>query len=338
MGRAAELIAPGHIIIREHVPVSPEPDEVRIAVRACGICGSDVQRFKGKPRQRYPIILGHEISGVIDAVGLGVSRFREGDPVVVAPLVPCHACSFCLQGDFGLCEQYTFIGSRRPGGFASTVVVPERNVLSLPDGTTFPAPALIEPLAVGAYALTRVATVAEDRVVVIGGGSIGLCAALMAKSAGVTQVSVLDVSTDRVVHAKSLGIDAYLLSPGADPPVVGSVVIEAAGGGAALRTALKAATAKGRIACVGTTQADLNLPGDAWDDLLRKQLTVAGVWNSYTAPFPGAAWTAAIKTLASRLPLVTQVITQQFPLERAQECIEWLLKSPGRYGKIVLSP
>jgi len=333
----AELVAPGRLVVSERVTATPEADQVRIAVQACGVCGSDVHRYRGKARQQYPIILGHEITGVVDAVGPEVARLRPGDAVVVAPLIPCDECRACRAGDYGLCQHYSFIGSRRPGGFASTVAVPERNSLRLPHGVDGFAPALVEPLAVGCYALARAGAAAGDTVVVVGGGTIGLCAALMAEAAG-AEVTVLDVVPDRVAHAARLGLRAHLVDAADTEPRLGSVVIEAAGSAAALHTALRVTRPNGRIACVGTPRGELTLSVDAWELVLRKQLHLIGVWNCYGAPFPGGAWAAAIQSLTADAERVSQLITHRFPLQHAQQCLEWMVANPGCYGKVILIP
>ena len=338
MEYAAELVSAGQFRVREVPRRTPAAGEVQVSVSACGICGSDIQRFRGKARQQYPIVLGHEVSGAVSAVGAGVQEVREGDAVAVIPLVPCFHCAFCLQGDYGLCQRYTFIGSRQAGGFASTVMVPARNLMRVPDAVELQNAVLIEPLAVGAHALECARLTRTDILAILGSGSIGLCTAMMARFRGVEQTCVWDVSADRVAHAEKLGIDARLVTAGEEQSPTADVVVEAAGSPAALRSALSLAKAKGRIACVGTMQGDLHIPADAWEELLRKQLTLVGVWNSYSAPFPGDAWSAALSALSNDPVRTGQLITHRFRLEEAQACFEWILDHPGRYGKIILYP
>jgi L-iditol 2-dehydrogenase len=338
MGYAAELVSSGKFQVREIPTTAPTPGEVQVSVSACGVCGSDIQRFRGKSRQRYPMVLGHEISGTVSAVGAGVSEVREGDPIAVIPLIPCFKCAYCLQGDFGLCTQYGFVGSRQAGGFASTVTVPARNLVRLPDAIDLRSGVLVEPLAVGSHALERVRPARTDSLAILGGGSIGLCAGAMARSWGVEQVSVWDVSADRIAHAEKLGLSVGLVVPGEQHHPVADLVIEAAGSPAALRSALDLARPNGRIACVGTMQGDVHLPVETWEKVLRKQLTLVGVWNSYSAPFPGRAWSGAVSALAKDPARMAQIVTHRFRLEEVQACFEWALEHPGQYGKIVLCP
>jgi L-iditol 2-dehydrogenase len=338
MEYAAELIAPGQFRVRDVSRRNPDAGEVKVAVSACGVCGSDMQRFRGTGRQRYPIVLGHEISGTVSAVGPGVQEIREGDAVAVIPLIPCFQCAWCRQGEYGLCAQYTFVGSRQAGGFASTVMVPAGNLVRVPDGVELQSGVLVEPLAVGSHALTCASLTRADTLAILGGGSIGLCAAMIARCRGVERICVWDVSADRTAHAETLGIDARLVVDGDDQSFAADVVVEAAGSPAALRSALHLAKAKGRIACVGTTQKDLHVPADEWEQLLRKQLTLVGVWNSYAAPFPGAAWSTALSALANDPVRTGQLITHRFRLNEIQTCFDWILDHPGQYGKIILCP
>jgi len=160
----------------------------------------------------------------------------------------------------------------------------------------------------------------------------------MAGSLGVEHVCVWDVSADRIAHAKTLGLGAGLVMPGERHHPIADVVVEAAGSPAALLSALDLARPNGRIACVGTMRGDIHLPVEAWEGVLRKQLTLVGVWNSYSAPFPGGAWSAAVSALAGDPARMGKIITHRFRLEDTQACFDWAIEHPGQYGKIVLCP
>jgi len=112
-------------------------DEVLIRVKYCGICGSDIPRAMSHGARKYPLILGHEFAGVVTKKGQNVDHIEIGDRVVVAPLIPCHKCEYCLSSDYGLCEDYTIIGTGSNGAFAEYVKAPKNHVLQLDDRIDF---------------------------------------------------------------------------------------------------------------------------------------------------------------------------------------------------------
>ena len=131
---AAVMYAPGDIRVEEASVASPGPDEVLLRVAACGVCGSDIPRMLRNGGYVMPIICGHEFSGYVEQLGEGVTGFELGDLVSVPPLIPCYHCDFCLRGEFGLCENYDYFGSRSNGAYAQYVVSPVGNLLKMPTG------------------------------------------------------------------------------------------------------------------------------------------------------------------------------------------------------------
>src|SRR5947209_1093911 len=192
----------------------PEPEtpagHVKIAVRAAGICGTDLHIYYDEFRSRPPVVLGHEISGEVVEVGEGVERIRVGERVTTETYFStCGSCRFCRTGRINLCPDRRSIGSAVNGGFTSYLVVPERNVHRLPDDVSFLGGALTEPLACvvhGALELPRL--VPGDVAVVAGPGAIGLLTLQAVKAAGATTI-VLGTDTDehRLRMARELGAD-----------------------------------------------------------------------------------------------------------------------------------
>ena len=131
----------------------PKAGEVLVKVKYSGICGSDVPRVNGDGAHFYPIILGHEFSGVVEEVGEGVTKVKKGQRVAGAPLVPCMKCEDCMKGDYALCKHYSFIGTRQPGSFAEYICVPEQNAVPFDDSVSFEQGALFEPAAVALHGL-----------------------------------------------------------------------------------------------------------------------------------------------------------------------------------------
>lgn len=130
--------------------------EVLVAVKAAGICGSDIPRIYQTGAHRHPLILGHEFSGVVEKIGAGVEPFWEGKRVGIFPLIPCGSCLPCSRQQYEMCRSYSYLGSRRDGGFAQYAAVPKGNLISLPDGVTYEEAAMLEPMAVAVHAMRRI--------------------------------------------------------------------------------------------------------------------------------------------------------------------------------------
>ncbi len=146
----------------------PGPGEVLLEVRAAGICGSDIPRIYKTGTYSFPTIPGHEFSGVVADVGAETDTSWKGSRAGVFPLIPCRMCAPCLKKQYEMCRNYSYLGSRRDGGFAEYVAVPAENLIRLPDNVSFEAAAMLEPMAVAVHAMRRVLPSASDTVAVCG--------------------------------------------------------------------------------------------------------------------------------------------------------------------------
>lgn len=133
-----------------------ESGQALVAVKAAGICGSDIPRIYRTGAHRHPLIPGHEFSGVVESVGKETDSAWLGKRVGVFPLIPCGACGPCIKGQYEMCRNYGYLGSRRDGGFAEYVAVPAENLIELPDNVSFEEAAMLEPMAVAVHAVRRV--------------------------------------------------------------------------------------------------------------------------------------------------------------------------------------
>ena len=196
----------------EDVP-APElgPDEVLVAVKACGICGSDVHGMDGSTgRRRPPIIMGHEASGTIAGTGAGVNEWREGDRVTFDSTIYCGQCEFCKRGEINLCDNRRVLGVscgdyRRHGAFAEFVVVPQRVLYRVPSELPFEHAAMVEPFAIALHAIRRAPPALNDVVVVLGAGMIGLALVQALSRAGCGKLISVDIAEDRLQMAKKFG-------------------------------------------------------------------------------------------------------------------------------------
>lgn len=186
----------------------PEPGEteVLIKVMSAGLCGTDAHIYLGEYYSSFPLVPGHEFSGVIAKVGKGVKRFREGQRVVADPNVFCEKCCFCKENRQNLCQDFKAIGVTTDGAFAEYVVAPEASVFPI-EKMSFREGVLIEPLACVIYGQMRARPRLGDSVLIFGAGPIGLLHLQLAKRNGAAFVAVVDIKEERLALAKKLGAD-----------------------------------------------------------------------------------------------------------------------------------
>ncbi|HZM01430.1 MAG TPA: alcohol dehydrogenase catalytic domain-containing protein, partial [Candidatus Saccharimonadales bacterium] len=187
------------------------PEDVLIAVKACGICGSDVHGMDGSTgRRRPPIVMGHEAAGVITQTGASVKNWGAGDRVTFDSTLYCGRCEYCRRGQVNLCDNRRVLGVscadyRQHGAFAEFVSVPQRILYRLPDAVSFEHAALVEPFTIALHAMGRASVTAADTVVVVGAGMIGLALVQALREAGCARLIVVDVAEARLAMAKEFG-------------------------------------------------------------------------------------------------------------------------------------
>ncbi|KYG89874.1 galactitol-1-phosphate 5-dehydrogenase [Metasolibacillus sp. FSL H7-0170] len=295
--------------------------QVLVKVAYVGVCGSDLARFFEGKVHNYPIVLGHEFSGVVEQVGDEVTAIKVGNRVAVAPLVPCGNCDNCEQGKFALCEHYSFIGSRQQGAMAEYVAVDERNILVLPEEVSTQEAALIEPLTVAIHGIERIQFNAGANVVVFGAGTIGIMTLLALKARGAGDVTVIDINDDKLKIAKELGASYVINSLKVDlinyftTHEKPKVVIETAGVPQTQVQSVEIVAKLGKIVYVGTAVKEVTFPPHVFEKILRGEVEITGSWMSYTAPFPGFEWKAALQYLRDGMIDVKPLINEIYRLE-----------------------
>jgi threonine dehydrogenase-like Zn-dependent dehydrogenase len=196
----------------------PGPEEVLVAVKACGICGSDVHGMDGSTgRRRPPIIMGHEAAGIIAGTGAAVRDWAAGDRVTFDSTIYCGHCDFCRRGEINLCDNRRVLGVsceayRQQGAFAEFVAVPQRILCRLPDGLSFEHAALVEPFSIALHAIRRAPVSLNDSVAVIGAGMIGLALVQALHLTGCGRLLAVDLADDRLALAKKMGA-THVINP-----------------------------------------------------------------------------------------------------------------------------
>jgi L-iditol 2-dehydrogenase len=334
------------VISYKEVP-TPEaiPGCLRIKVKAVSICGSDIKRYVDGHRQ-YNIILGHESSGIIDQVGLGVSESYLGKHAAIIPLIPCFECEECQRGFFSACHKYSFIGSRQDGCYAEYVIVPEKNVLIVPEQLSLEYVATIEPSSVARHMLALGNFQRGETAVVMGAGSIGLMLVQWLRILGAKRIIVADVLDENLKIASKLGANVTINPKNVDlvkelQLLVGDgsdLTFEATGVPQVLEQTLSITRPRGRIILAGNQPLDKCLPLTFIETLMRREISLKGCFMSYSAPFPGLEWTETIEAMLNGNLDIDAIISHRLPLSEAPEVFRKIGAHQLAHQKIILNP
>ena len=312
-------------------------NEVLIRVRYTGICGSDVPRVLHNGAHFYPIVLGHEFSGVVEETGKEVTKVKAGDRVSGIPLKPCMKCADCQKGDFALCKNYVFVGSRINGSFADYVKLPETNVIPFDGEVSFQKGALFEPATIALHGIKCAGFTGGKDVAVVGCGTIGIFTMQWAKIYGAKTVTVFDISDKRLSLAQRLGADFAVNTLKEKTDKKFDFVFETAGNPVTTKMCFDLAANKASVCCIGTPHGEVTFSGAEWELMNRKEFRLTGSWMSYSAPFPGDEWELTAHFFKTgQLRFDPEMICREFPMSEAAEAFD-MFKTPGKVdGKIFL--
>jgi (R,R)-butanediol dehydrogenase / meso-butanediol dehydrogenase / diacetyl reductase len=334
--RAVKVAEDRRLVTVQCPAPEPGPGQVVVGVAYCGICGSDLH-FRDVP-ELFPAgtVPGHEFSGRIVAVGDRVGGWSVGDRVCVLPFGQCGECAVCRTGNEQVCPHAVSngvgLGTGRPGAYAGQVVVDERMLFSLPDAVDDRAGTLVEPLAVAIRAVDRARVAADEPVLVLGAGPIGLLTALVLRHRGVPRTVVCSRNPARAQRAAALGLDTVSIDDVAHtPPAEGpACVFDCAGTPASAQLAVQVLRPLGRLLLVGLSLTPLDLAAPA---IVIKELEIQGVIAYRRTQFQ-----AAIDMLASGAIPVSELITEIVPLVDAEAAFQALTARGSDKLKILLAP
>lgn len=323
-----------------------DDNSVIVNVKACGICGSDPPRVLNHWKYPVPAIIGHEFAGVVVEKGKNVNNVDVNDRVVAIPFIPCNECVYCKSGLFSMCDNYGMLGAKSFGGFAEYVKVPASNIIKIYD-MDFEEGAMIEPLAVAAHGVFDIEPQIGDVVAVMGVGIIGQLTIQWLKLAGVGKIIAIDISDTKLEIAKRLGADYCINSLKEDPistimemtdNIGVDISIECAGSKITEEQCLLITRKKGKVAYVGIAHSDVLLKENAFESIFRRELTVKGYFNSYSAPFPGKEWTMSIEYIRNKKMILKELISHRYPLSQVKELFEMIKERKEEYNKIIVLP
>lgn len=317
--KTAVLMEKGRIEMEERPVPLPALDQVLVKVSSIGICGSDVHYYRegriGDFIVNAPLVLGHEVSGLIVAVGGNVSTQRIGERVSIEPQRPCYTCAQCLAGRYNLCPEMEFYATPPiDGAFQEYVVIQSAFAHAVPDSVTDEEAALLEPLSVGIWACQKAQVTCNSRVLIAGAGPIGIIMAQTAKAFGASEIIVSDVIEVRRQNALRFGATRVL-----DPMVESvadlgvDVFIDCSGATPAITSGITAVRAAGHVVLVGMGADEVPIPLPI---LQVREITLTGTFRY------SRTWPIAIHLAASKKIDLLGMITGRYKLEQAEDALK----------------
>jgi L-iditol 2-dehydrogenase len=334
----AIMTQPGKIEFRQIPLPKIQPDEVLIQVKRIGVCGSDIHVFHGlHPYTSYPVVQGHEVSGMIAEVGQQVAGFTKGDQVVFMPQVTCGECYPCQHGMYHICDALKVMGFQTDGAAQEYFPVRAEMVLKLPDSVSLDHAALVEPISVAVHALSRFGNVAGLNILVLGAGTIGNLVAQVAAASGAKRVMITDVSAYKLEKARQCGLEdavntaledlgqAILNAFGADKA---DLILECVGVQDTITQAITVARKGSPIIVVGVfgqkPTVDLGLVQD-------RELSLVG-----TLMYDKKDYERAIELVSQGKLHLDKMVTHRFAFEDYMQAYEAIESSEGKTMKVMI--
>lgn len=336
--RQAIMTSPGKIEFKDIPRPVPQPGEVLIQVKRIGVCGSDIHVYHGlHPYTPYPVVQGHEVSGVIAEVGPGVEGFTPGETVVFMPQVTCGECYPCRHGMYHICDHLKVMGFQTAGAAQDFFPVRAEMVLKLPASISLDQAAMIEPVSVAVHALARYGSVQGLNVLALGAGTIGNLVAQVARASGAQSVIITDVNSYKLEKALDCGIP-HAVNPQQEDlgqailqhfgPDKADMILECVGTQDTITQAVNYARKGSTIVVVGVfgqkPLVDLGLVQD-------RELSLVGALM-----YQKKDYQRAIELVASGKLYLDQLVTHRFDFMQYPQAYEAIESSAGKYMKVMI--
>ena len=334
----AIMTQPGKIEFRNLPRPLVQPGEVLIKVKRIGVCGSDIHVYHGlHPYTSYPVVQGHEVSGVVAETGPGVTGFQPGDLVVFMPQVTCGQCYPCRHGMYHICDQLKVMGFQTSGAAQEFFAVNAEMVLKLPETISLDQAAMVEPISVAVHGLSRAGNIAGQKVVVLGAGTIGNLVGQVAQASGAARVMITDLSEYKLEKARACGLanafnphkqdlgQAILDTMGPDKA---DLILECVGVQDTITQAVSLARKGSTIVVVGVfgkkPLVDLGLVQD-------RELSLVG-----TLMYQKKDYLRAIELVANGALCLDPLVTHRFGFQDYLQAYEAIESSGGQYMKVMI--
>ena len=328
--KAARITQPNQMEIVDLPTPEPAGDELLIQVMACGICGTDIHIYRGEYLGAYPVIPGHEFSGVVAAVGNQVTRFAPGDRVAVEPNIACDNCANCLNNRQNFCLNWQAVGVTRPGGMAQYVIAPEKATFAIGD-LPFEQGAFMEPLSCVLHGMQRAQAELAGKVAILGAGPIGNLLLQVARLQGAAEITVVEKNTARAVYARACGADILRASLDELHADTYDLVIDATGSIPVMARALEFARHGGKVLWFGVPPSGRPMEIEPFV-VFRKGLTILSSFTSVRNSYQ------ALGLLKSRRVSVTGLVSHALPLEQLPHGIAIIEGGLENVKKVIIVP
>lgn len=339
--KAVAVESIGKVHVREMEMPQCGDKDVIVGTKRCGICSTDYIRTQKTGFYHYPIVPGHEFCGVVVEKGVKVQNVEIGERVAVYPLIPCKNCMYCKLGNYNLCDNYNFLGSRTHGGYAEFVRSPAENLVKLPDEVSFDEGSMIEPASVALHANKLAGR--GSIVVVLGLGPIGQMALQWAKIFGAETVIGVDRHDNRIRIAKQLGVDHIIntrnvtVAEAIDELTRGAgadVVFECSGSEELQKLGIRCAAKRGKMIVIGNPMTDMLAEKELFSRIVRREILITGSWSSLTA---NKEWEESVRYIKDKRIHITPVITHKVHLDDGERILDDMFNKRFEFCKVVFN-
>lgn len=321
-------------------------NEVLVRVKAAGICGSDIPRIYKTGAYHHPLIPGHEFSGLAVKTGKGAEAWQS-KRVGIFPLIPCGKCIPCMNEQYEMCRNYSYMGSRRNGGFAEYVVVPANNLIELPDNVTFAEAAMLEPMAVAVHSIRKVNPQKNDNIAICGLGTSGLFIAMFLRIEGMENIYVignkdfqkekvcgLGIPKENYCDCKIDNVEAWINEKTNENGV--DVFFECVGRNETINQSLNNTAPGGKVMLVGNPYSDMIFSKTVYWKILRNQFMVMGTWNSSFTHRNSDDWQYVIEKLKSGKSMAKEFISHSLKINELEKGFHIMRDKSEDYIKIMM--
>jgi len=312
-------------------------DEVLVRVKAVSICGSDLHAYRGVSKRRIPpLVMGHEFSGEIVKLGRTVNGLKEGERVVLEPVLSCGKCAMCQRGRSNICENIRLVGLHLSGAFSEYVPIPASKCHKLPDAVSFEEASLVEPLAVAVHAVNLASLEKGEDIGILGSGAVGLMTLQVVNNIGAEKLFAIDTLEYRLELAKKLGATTTINGKKEDPikEVLAhggvNTVFEAVGHQKTVQQALSMVRKGGKVVIIGMLEAIMELD---MLDVTVKEIQIRGSYGYTTKDFK-----QALNLIVSKKVNVKPLITHVLPLNNIVKGFNILAEGKEKVIKVILKP